>query len=340
MPIGEQDVYASTAGGVKLNEPGLDLGVCLAVVSAITDRPLPADMAVFGEVGLGGELRQVAHAARRITEAGRLGFGRVILPTNSPDGDGSVRTLRAGTLAEAIALAGLNSLTPQLPHGNPSPVAEREPVESVHAVPIRRRQRAHARRARPCLARNAAARRDRSGRAGQGRCAARAERRRRRVVDLLGRLPRRRARTARSDSPSWRRWTARSSSPPTAAASPAPTSTSCPTRRCRPARPAPVTARPSVSPGRSACPSCRRARRWASSTSTPAAASVCCRRSAICSTGRTRRCRRSSGTRPVSTTPSPTSPPSRSKTSPACATSSPSCSAARWCTASPTRSRR
>ena len=109
MPIGEQDVYASTAGGVKLNEPGLDLGVCLAVVSAITDRPLPADMAVFGEVGLGGELRQVAHAARRITEAGRLGFGRVILPTNSPDGDGSVRTLRAGTLAEAIALAGLNS---------------------------------------------------------------------------------------------------------------------------------------------------------------------------------------------------------------------------------------
>ncbi len=109
MTIGEQDVYASTAGGAKLNEPGLDLGVCLAVVSAITDRPLPADMAVFGEVGLGGELRQVAHAARRITEAGRLGFGRVVLPTNSPDGDGSVRTLRAGTLAEAISLAGLLS---------------------------------------------------------------------------------------------------------------------------------------------------------------------------------------------------------------------------------------
>jgi len=108
IPVGEQDVYASTAGGVRLNEPGLDLGVCLAVVSAITDRPLPADVAVFGEVGLGGELRQVAHAARRITEAGRLGFGRVILPTNSPDGDGSVRTMRAGTLVEAIALAGLN----------------------------------------------------------------------------------------------------------------------------------------------------------------------------------------------------------------------------------------
>jgi DNA repair protein RadA/Sms len=107
MTIGEQDVYASTAGGVKLSEPGLDLGVCLAVVSAITDQPLPPDMAVFGEVGLGGELRQVAHAARRITEAGRLGFGRVLLPSNSPAGDGTIRTLRAGTLAEAIALAGL-----------------------------------------------------------------------------------------------------------------------------------------------------------------------------------------------------------------------------------------
>jgi len=108
MSIGDQDVYASTAGGVKLTEPGLDLGVCLAVVSAITDQPLPADLAVFGEVGLGGELRQVAHAVRRVTEAGRLGFRRVVVPANSPDGDGSVRMLRAGTLAEAVALSGLN----------------------------------------------------------------------------------------------------------------------------------------------------------------------------------------------------------------------------------------
>ena len=55
---GEHDIYASTAGGARLREPGLDLGVCLAITSAITDRPLPADLAMFGEVGLGGELRQ------------------------------------------------------------------------------------------------------------------------------------------------------------------------------------------------------------------------------------------------------------------------------------------
>ncbi len=66
-------------------EPGLDLGICLAVASAMYDRPLPADMAVFGEVGLGGEVRQVSHAPRRVTEAARLGFRRVIVPAKSPD---------------------------------------------------------------------------------------------------------------------------------------------------------------------------------------------------------------------------------------------------------------
>ena len=59
--VGNADVYVSTVGGVRLVEPGLDLAVCLAVVSALTCRPLPADLAVFGEVGLGGELRQVGH---------------------------------------------------------------------------------------------------------------------------------------------------------------------------------------------------------------------------------------------------------------------------------------
>jgi DNA repair protein RadA/Sms len=107
--VGDQDVYASTAGGVKLTEPGLDLGVCLAVVSAVRDQPLPADLAVFGEVGLGGELRQVGQAARRLTEAARLGFSRVIVPTNSPASDSDIAVIRAATLSEAISLAGLGS---------------------------------------------------------------------------------------------------------------------------------------------------------------------------------------------------------------------------------------
>jgi DNA repair protein RadA/Sms len=108
VQVQQQDVYASTVGGVRLVEPGLDLAVCLAVVSAITDRPLPADLVAFGEVGLGGEVRQVAHTPRRFNEAARLGFRRVIAPRNSPvpDRDG-LHVIRVATLPEALAAAGL-----------------------------------------------------------------------------------------------------------------------------------------------------------------------------------------------------------------------------------------
>jgi DNA repair protein RadA/Sms len=108
IQVQQQDVYASTVGGVRLVEPGLDLAVCLAVVSAITERPLPADLVTFGEIGLGGEVRQVAHAPRRLSEAARLGFRRAIVPRSAPDPtDASLRLLRVGTLPEALAAANL-----------------------------------------------------------------------------------------------------------------------------------------------------------------------------------------------------------------------------------------
>ena len=81
--------------------------MCLAITSAITDRPLPADLAMFGEVGLGGELRQVGQAARRVTEARRLGFRRVIVPAKSPEVDADITVVRAATLLEAAAAAGV-----------------------------------------------------------------------------------------------------------------------------------------------------------------------------------------------------------------------------------------
>ena len=105
------DVYASTVGGVRLVEPGLDLGLCLALVGAIHDVPVPADMVAFGEVGLGGEVRQVAHASRRLAEAARLGFTRALVPTNSPHSD-ALRTVRVATVAEALAAAGLLGESP------------------------------------------------------------------------------------------------------------------------------------------------------------------------------------------------------------------------------------
>ena len=108
VAVQQQDVYASTVGGVRLVEPGLDLAVCLAIASAISDRPLPSDLVAFGEVGLGGEVRQVAHTPRRLSEAARLGFTRVIAPKNSPGPESdSIRMVRVGTLPEALAAAGL-----------------------------------------------------------------------------------------------------------------------------------------------------------------------------------------------------------------------------------------
>jgi DNA repair protein RadA/Sms len=106
LPVARHDVYASTVGGVRLTEPGLDLGVCLAVASALTDRPLPPDLAAFGEVGLGGEVRQVGQAGRRLAEAARLGIRRVIVPANSPGSD-QVEVVRAATVVDALVAAGL-----------------------------------------------------------------------------------------------------------------------------------------------------------------------------------------------------------------------------------------
>ena len=301
QPVGNADVYASTVGGVRLVEPGLDLAVCMAVVSALTGQPMPADLAVFGEVGLGGELRQVGHTRRRLTEAARLGFARAIVPGNSPNGVEGIRMIR---VVHAVGGAGAGR------NGRRRHAATdgkgSQPVVFRHAGPVQRCQRADAQRARSGGAGHAAARRHRPRRAGQGGRAARVVAtsatcwRSARAASSSTR------RTARSGCRSWRRWTARSSSRPTATASPGPTSTSSPIRPCPPPRRAPATAPPSASPGRSTCRSSAPARRWASSTSTPAARSTSCRRSAACSTGPTRRCRRSSATRCASTTRSPT----------------------------------
>ena len=100
------EVYVSVVGGVRLNDPGSDLAVCLALASAALDKPVPADVAVLGEVGLGGEVRHVPHVERRVNEAVRMGFKRVILPTNARVDDvGRASLVRAATLADALTAA-------------------------------------------------------------------------------------------------------------------------------------------------------------------------------------------------------------------------------------------
>lgn len=106
LAIGGGDVHASAVGGVRLHEPGADLALALALVSAHSGRPVPHDVVACGEVGLGGELRQVGNTPRRLAEAGRLGFRTAIVPASAPEAAHGVTTRRAATLGEAIELAG------------------------------------------------------------------------------------------------------------------------------------------------------------------------------------------------------------------------------------------
>ena len=73
-------------------------------MSARTGVPIADDLVACGEVGLGGELRQVHQTARRLAEAARLGFRRAVVPFSAPMGPPGIEVLRAGTLAEAVAL--------------------------------------------------------------------------------------------------------------------------------------------------------------------------------------------------------------------------------------------
>ena len=81
----DQDVFINAVGGVRINEPAADLAVLLAIVSSLRNRPLPDKLVVFGEVGLAGEVRPVAHGQERLKEAAKLGFCRAIVPqANAP----------------------------------------------------------------------------------------------------------------------------------------------------------------------------------------------------------------------------------------------------------------
>jgi DNA repair protein RadA/Sms len=73
----------------------------------LAERPLPADLVVCGEIGLGGEIRQVSQCDRRLAEAARLGFNRAIIPRLAPDPPDGILATRVGSLAEAIAELGL-----------------------------------------------------------------------------------------------------------------------------------------------------------------------------------------------------------------------------------------
>jgi DNA repair protein RadA/Sms len=83
LPLSQHDVYINIAGGARVNEPAADMAVLLAMISAYQEKALPDDIAVFGEVGLTGEVRPVGQPEVRAREAANLGFTRLLLPTEN-----------------------------------------------------------------------------------------------------------------------------------------------------------------------------------------------------------------------------------------------------------------
>ena len=83
LPLGNQDVYLNIVGGIKINEPALDLGIILAVSSSYKNIPIPNDVIAIGEVGLTGEVRSVNQIEKRIKEAEKLGFRKCIIPESN-----------------------------------------------------------------------------------------------------------------------------------------------------------------------------------------------------------------------------------------------------------------
>ncbi len=101
--LGTMDVFASAVGGVRVHEPATDLAVGCALASAALGIAVPDDLVACGEVGLGGEVRQVAHLERRLAEAARRGFRRALVPCGAPTAPAGIEAVRVGDLAEAVA---------------------------------------------------------------------------------------------------------------------------------------------------------------------------------------------------------------------------------------------
>jgi DNA repair protein RadA/Sms len=109
LALGGSDVFASVVGGVRVVEPAADLALGLALASAASGRALPAELVACGEVGLGGEIRQVAHTPRRLAEAARLGFRRAVVAESAPPAPDGLEAVRVSTLGEAVAAFALEA---------------------------------------------------------------------------------------------------------------------------------------------------------------------------------------------------------------------------------------
>ncbi len=107
LRLEDQDVFINVVGGLQISEPAADLATAIAISSSLSDKPVPADVALIGEVGLTGELRAVAQISARLQEAAKLGFKRVVIPKQvrgEPSAPKGLDILSARSVREVSAL--------------------------------------------------------------------------------------------------------------------------------------------------------------------------------------------------------------------------------------------
>lgn len=107
LRLSTYNVFLNIAGGLKIDEPAIDLAVCAAVVSSLKNQAVKNNFVVLGEVGLGGEIRSISHIDKRIQEAEKLGFSNILIPQNnikSKKYKSSINIIAAEDLQEAIGL--------------------------------------------------------------------------------------------------------------------------------------------------------------------------------------------------------------------------------------------
>jgi DNA repair protein RadA/Sms len=105
--LSNHDVFLNVAGGMRVEEPGSDLGVIASIASSFKDKLIDPEMAVFGEVGLGGEVRGVSQPEIRVKEAARLGFKRCLLPKQNQQkvkGTKGIELIGIKTVREAMEI--------------------------------------------------------------------------------------------------------------------------------------------------------------------------------------------------------------------------------------------
>ena len=102
LKLDSQDVFINVIGGFRINEPAVDLGICLAIASSKQKKVIPNDLVAIGEVGLSGEIRSVNFLEKRIKEAEKLGFKKVILPKMTKIPTTTLETIFVKNVVEAV----------------------------------------------------------------------------------------------------------------------------------------------------------------------------------------------------------------------------------------------